>query len=181
MELIIAILVAVLVYISSSRKGGGKRAADIRAQRAAQLAKNAAARGGIPDMSQAERAREKVAKAKAAAPEAVPRVEPAVQAAPQMAFMEGESMLLDPDCVGGSMAHTHDEGHGALVDEECVGGSMEHTHTEGVSRADQARRMAAIDAQADRDVLPDVIDARALRRAVVMAEVLGKPRALRRG
>ena len=41
--------------------------------------------------------------------------------------------------------------------------------------------MAAIDANHDDgDALSGAIDARALRRAVVMAEVLGKPRALRR-
>lgn len=42
--------------------------------------------------------------------------------------------------------------------------------------------MAAIDAgPADsEDILPETIDAGALRRAVVMAEVLGKPRALRK-
>ena len=180
MELIVAILVAVLIFISSSRKTGGKRAADIRAQRAAQLAKNAAARNAVPAMSKAERAKTRAANEKTAAPEAVPHVETVVEAAPGLPIMEGESMLLDPDCVGGSMEHTHAEGHSALVDADCVGGSMEHTHTEGVNRADHARRMAAIDAQADHDVLPDVIDARALRRAVVMAEVLGKPRALRR-
>jgi len=78
------------------------------------------------------------------------------------------------------MPHTHDEGHSTLVDEDCAGGSMEHTHTEGVSRATHARRMAAIDADHDGDVLPETIDAATLRRAVVMAEVLGKPRALKK-
>jgi len=106
--------------------------------------------------------------------DAQPPVQPVAQAA------QGASMLDDPDCAGGSMAHTHDEGHSTLADEDCFGGSMAHTHTEGVSRSAHARRMAAIDANADEDVLPETIDARALRRAVVMAEVLGKPRALRK-
>ena len=103
-----------------------------------------------------------------------------VQPAPRAA--QGASMLEDPECAGGSMPHTHDEGHSGLEDEDCAGGSMAHTHTEGVSRAAQARRMAAIDAaQQESDViLPRTIDGRALRRAVVMAEVLGKPRALRK-
>jgi hypothetical protein len=57
---------------------------------------------------------------------------------------------------------------------------MEHTHTEGVSRSEQTRKMAAIDdAQRHGDALPQVIDAQALRRAVVMAEILGRPRAMR--
>lgn len=105
-------------------------------------------------------------------------VKPVVQPAAQS--VQGASMLEDDQCAGGSMPHVHDEGHSTLVDEDCAGGSMEHTHTEGVSRAAQARRMAAIDAGHDEDVLPETIDARALRRAVVMAEVLGKPRALRK-
>jgi len=105
-------------------------------------------------------------------------VKPVVQPAAQS--VQGASMLEDAQCAGGSMPHVHDEGHSTLVDEDCAGGSMEHTHTEGVSRAAQARRMAAIDAGHDEDVLPETIDARALRRAVVMAEVLGKPRALRK-
>ena len=76
------------------------------------------------------------------------------------------------------MEHAHAEGHSALKDADCVGGSMAHTHTEGVSRAAHARRMAAMDAGQDGDMLPETIDARALRRAVVMAEVLGRPKAL---
>ena len=91
-------------------------------------------------------------------------------------------MLDDADCHGGSMEHTHAEGRSALEDEDCMGGSMEHTHTEGVSRVAQARRMAAIDAEHhdSAEILPETVDARALRRAVVMAEVLGKPRAMRK-
>ena len=108
------------------------------------------------------------------------RSEPVVQAVDRRGVREGEGMLADPDCAGGSMEHTHAEGHSALEDGDCAGGSMEHSHTEGVSRAAHARRMAAIDASRGEEVLPETIDARALRRAVVMAEVLGKPRAMRR-
>jgi len=97
---------------------------------------------------------------------------------------EGAAMLDDADCHGGSMPHAHSEGNSRLDDEDCAGGSMAHSHTEGVSRAAQSRRMAAIDraatARTDDALMPDAIDARALRRAVVMAEVLGKPRALSR-
>lgn len=95
---------------------------------------------------------------------------------------EGESMLTDADCAGGSMPHDHAEGGSALADEECAGGSMPHRHTQGVSRAAQNRRLEELDhrreaEEADR-LFPRTIDARAMRRAVVMAEVLGKPRAL---
>ena len=94
---------------------------------------------------------------------------------------QGASMLPDDECAGGSMAHTHAQGRSAHADDECIGGSMAHTHTEGVSRAAHARRMAAIDADHETsDAQSGAFDARDLRRAVVMAEVLGKPKALRR-
>ena len=96
---------------------------------------------------------------------------------------EGAAMLEDEDCRGGSMPHIHAEGASALADEDCVGGSMAHDHAEGVSRADHARRLAAIDRESamrdDGSLLADAVDARALRRAIVMAEVLGKPRSMR--
>ncbi len=97
----------------------------------------------------------------------------------QPAPTEGDSLLADDDCHGGSMPHAHAEGDSALEDEDCIGGSMEHTHTEGVSRSEQARRMTAVDDERADDVLPEHIDAQALRRAVVMAEVLGRPKALK--
>lgn len=108
------------------------------------------------------------------------KAEPVARAVAPAAVRQGEAMLADDDCHGGSMEHTHTEGHSTLEDEDCYGGSMEHTHTEGVSRTAHARRMAAIDEVHDEDVLPEAIDAQALRRAVVMAEVLGKPKALRK-
>lgn len=102
---------------------------------------------------------------------------------------EGESALADEDCRGGSMPHTHEEGVSALVDEDCQGGSMAHDHTEGVERASHTRRMAKLDEAEHGPAEPaehrpvlaaSDIDAQAMRRAVVMAEVLGKPRALAR-
>ncbi|MBR1821384.1 MAG: hypothetical protein IJ769_07155 [Clostridia bacterium] len=104
----------------------------------------------------------------------------------QVVPAEGESMLEDADCRGGSMPHVHVEGQSALADEECAGGSMVHAHTQGVSRAAQRRRLADMDhgqeaeTEARGALIPDAIDAQALRRAVVMAEVLGKPKALQR-
>ncbi|MDO4866377.1 MAG: hypothetical protein Q4C10_07435 [Clostridia bacterium] len=117
---------------------------------------------------------------------AVPRAAETVLAGPAG---EGESALMDEDCRGGSMPHTHEEGVSALADEDCQGGSMAHSHTEGVGRASQTRRMAKLDEAGHgpaepmehRPVLAAAdIDAQAMRRAVVMAEVLGKPRALAR-
>lgn len=101
----------------------------------------------------------------------------------QAAPTEGESLLSDADCQGGSMPHTHAEGQSALEDEECVGGSMPHSHTQGESRAAQRRRLSSLDRDGEDaydSLVPNAIDARELRWAVVMAEVLGKPKALRR-
>ena len=102
--------------------------------------------------------------------------------AAQTAPAEGESMLADADCFGGSMPHDHAEGGSAMADEECAGGSMPHRHTQGVSRAAQSRRLDELDRRREADdaerLVPAAIDARALRRAVVMAEVLGRPKAM---
>ena len=96
---------------------------------------------------------------------------------------EGASLLSDADCRGGSMPHTHAEGQSALADEECGGGSMPHSHTQGQSRAEQRRRLSEMDRSREEEaesLVPNAFDARALRRAVVMAEVLNRPKALRR-
>ena len=98
---------------------------------------------------------------------------------------EGESLMADDaDCAGGSLPHTHAEGLSALSDEECAGGSMPHEHTQGESRAEQKKRLERLDvnraADAAEGLMPRGIDARAMRRAVVMAEVLGKPKGLRK-
>ena len=188
MEIILSILIVILVFASvmgkngkSARKGRGGQAPAAKAPE--KPAKNA---------TQSSKAVARLAARDARFEKAMQRLEArlneqpaATWEAPEILPVEaseirqGEAMLEDPDCAGGSMAHTHAEGHSALEDEDCVGGSMEHVHSEGVSRSDHARRMAAIDAEDAQDVLPETIDARTLRRAVVMAEVLGKPRALR--
>ena len=100
---------------------------------------------------------------------------------PPAAAGEGEALFPEDACPGGSMPHTHHQGQEMLEDEECSGGSMAHDHTEGISRREHARRLAAMDAQQQESaLLQETIDREALRRAVVMAEVLGKPRALKR-
>ena len=105
---------------------------------------------------------------------------------PQAAPAEGDSLLADADCHGGSMPHTHAEGGSTLDDEECVGGSMAHSHAEGQSRAEQRRRLSDLDRRRESEqdapegLFPKAIDAAAMRRAVVMAEVLGKPKGIKR-
>lgn len=79
------------------------------------------------------------------------------------------------------------QGASMLDEEGCVGGSMAHAHTEGESRAEHARHQAA----ARRREAEETLAAQAalelsarnlsrLRQAVVMAEILDRPKALRR-
>ena len=70
-------------------------------------------------------------------------------------------------------------------DEGCVGGSMAHDHHEGESRVEHREHMAAIQRQEQEDSLAaqaaqDIRDMNIhrLRRAVVVSEILGKPKAL---
>ena len=188
MELVIVILILVFVFANANGKSKKQAAAKGQTQptqagRQARQRQRPRNRFDGPELkvnySEAvEMLREQMAEAAIPRETAEPVAEPVVNMAE--GARQGASMLADDECAGGSMAHTHDEGHSRLDDEDCAGGSMAHTHTEGVSRAAHARRMAAIDAYSVGDVLPETIDARALRRAVVMAEVLGKPRALRK-
>ena len=125
---------------------------------------------------------------RAAAPSAAAEAVPAVNTpiVPAGASEEGSSLMDDAWCAGGSMAHSHSEGASSLADEECAGGSMPHSHDEGTERSEQARRMAVLDAnnaaqpETRRQPLIQTgeVDIHALRRAVVMAEVLGRPKAM---
>ncbi len=192
MEIIALILIIVFVSLSGTKKGKRARGAarnpnlaqGLQSSKLAQAVQ--AARAADAEKAQKAAQAAKQARAAAQAKSAAGPGKPAAEAklknlrfVPLAVPAEGQAMLADEDCLGGSMAHAHDEGASALEDEDCFGGSMEHTHTEGVSRTEQARRMTAIDESRTVDVLPERIDARALRRAVVMAEVLGRPRALR--
>lgn len=178
MEIIVFILVVVFALLNA--KGKKPNANQAGAPQAAQANPKAAMGKGNQLRTAIEREAEALLKATPQAANAAKAVKRQPQAVTRAASVEGLPILMDDDCHGGSMEHVHAEGNSALADEDCAGGSMEHTHTEGVSRTEQASRMAAIDsAERDSDVLPENIDARALRRAVVMAEVLGRPRALR--
>ena len=71
-------------------------------------------------------------------------------------------------------------------DEGCVGGSMPHTHTEGESREEHGRHREAVRRREAKEIVEQAASEREalrraqdLRRAVVMAEVLNRPVALR--
>ena len=76
----------------------------------------------------------------------------------------------------------------SLLDEEgCVGGSMAHTHEEGESREEHrrhiesARQREAEESRAAQAALElSEMNLQRLRQAVVMAEILDRPKALRR-
>ncbi len=79
------------------------------------------------------------------------------------------------------------QGTGHADDEGCVGGSMAHTHEEGESHAEHERHMKAatrreaeesLAAQAAQEI--SEMNVHRLRRAVVVAEILDRPKALRR-
>lgn len=79
------------------------------------------------------------------------------------------------------------QGASPADDEGCVGGSMAHTHDEGESRAEHDRHMkAAMRREADESLAAQAaqelseMNIHRLRRAVVVAEILDRPKALRR-
>lgn len=181
MELIALILIIVFVAASG---GKGKKNRQNAAQRQPQVNR----RQPSPSTEIREMLNQFAANRQEGAQAAVSMPRQSVAVLPRTAD-EGESGLADEDCRGGSMPHTHEEGVSALLDEDCQGGSMAHSHTEGVARTSHARRMAKLDEaehdyaeQAERPIALAAadIDARSMRRAVVMAEVLGRPRALAR-
>jgi hypothetical protein len=80
----------------------------------------------------------------------------------------------------------------SILDEEdeegCVGGSMAHTHEEGESRTEHARHLREAQNREAQETLAASAAAELremnlsrLRQAVVMAEILDRPRALRPG
>ena len=78
------------------------------------------------------------------------------------------------------------QGASAFDDEGCVGGSLAHDHTEGEDRAEHARHKEEVKRREAVEALEHAQAANAaavnvhrLRQAVVMAEVLDRPKALR--
>lgn len=85
---------------------------------------------------------------------------------PEPAFVQGVSLRDDEGCVGGSMAHEHTEGE---------------THEEHSRHLEVLRQREASETLAAEAALELAeMNLKKLRRAVVMAEVLNKPVALRR-
>lgn len=102
------------------------------------------------------------------------------------AVPEEEEDLPEPEDLPQMMADPPLEGSTMGDGEGCVGGSMAHDQHEGESRAEHRRHMAAIErreaaeaeaGRAGRETAD--LNTRRLRQAVIMAEVLDRPVALR--
>ena len=111
---------------------------------------------------QAEAKLEEVSKAIDAPPAA-----PAAAPAAQPVFAQGGSLSDDEGCVGGSMAHEHTEGE---TREE------HRRHVDELHRREAEETRATLAAQE-----LATLNVQRMRRAVVMAEILDRPVALRRG
>ena len=188
MEIIGVILMIIFALVSASDKK--KKAAKRAEQQRANVNEAMRAAGAIPkekpagQMGMAERqARLDELKRKKAERAAQKAAVPVMPSNAEESFASSLTELKQLLNVAGQAAPA--EGESMMADAECAGGSMPHRHTQGVSRAAQNRRLDELDhrreAEDEDRLVPAAIDARALRRAVVMAEVLGKPRAMRRG
>lgn len=79
------------------------------------------------------------------------------------------------------------QGVSAMDEEGCVGGSMPHSHEEGERRAEHAEHLYAAGRQSEMALNAHAVsqelnnaNIEQLRRAVIMAEILDRPKALRR-
>jgi len=176
MEVLVFILIIVFSLVSAGKKQKkgqppakrtpvkGRRPSDWLKQQLEELEEGIIENTG--EIAQAARADAK-AKAQArvqAVPQPVQPVKVAGQTSP--VFMKAPSILEEDE-------------------EGCLGGSMAHDHHEGESRAEHREHMAAIQRQEQEDSLAaqaaqDIRDMNIhrLRRAVVVSEILGRPKAL---
>ena len=182
MEIVAVILVIVFVLISSAgKKTNGKNAANGKgaARQAVRAAQTPVSRMGIRErearMAELRQKRAARQAARAVAQPAQPTVKAPEEAAEEAFEVSLNEMRELLNIAGASPA-------GGVDEEGCVGGSLEHTHEEGESREEHSRHMAAMRARDAEEAAQEArrtIDAAALRRAVVMSEVLGRPRALK--
>lgn len=168
MEIILVILMIVLALVSSGSKARKQRAANGQTPpQAAKAASPAKAR-------QAAEAEEALAKAKE-------RARRKIEAAKQQSKRQPDVPAPPKPAPAQPTVSVSREGMSAFDDEGCLGGSMPHGHAEGESRAEHGRHVAAMEARDREEAVLERkgLDARAMRRAVVMAEVLDRPVSLR--
>ena len=107
--------------------------------------------------------------------------EPAVPAPVQSGSLRSASIIEE----GLSEAPVSTQGRSLFEDHGCAGGSIPHDSHEGDSRYPGAREALAWDDESDAyagNIAHELqnMDLQGLRRAVVISEILGRPRALRR-
>ena len=190
MEAVIMMLVIILFMvtgISGSRKKNGAEGKTGQTPSAA-APKSAIARAVVA--KQAAQAREKARHAAVAA-EAKKSVIPDFDAIIREAQAMIEKDLKPADAQTAKptvkpVVKPAGQGASMLDEEGCVGGSMAHDHTEGERRSEHAKHVAAMktrdEAEAKSAEAPRTLgglDAAQMRRAIVMAEILDKPKALR--
>ena len=97
-----------------------------------------------------------------------------------------DEALPEDEAIPEMMPDPSPEGRALHDDEGCVGGSIAHDHHEGESRTEHRRHVAAVERREDAESEAEraaretsALNARRLRQAVIMAEVLDRPISLR--
>lgn len=167
MEILIFILI--IAFVFSNKKKKASKSAPVKpaaAARARAAAKAASAASATPATPAPRPAPPKNVAAVKVAGQSSPVFMAAPKGAPLPASILDEALADEEGCVGGSMRHTHEEGESREAHKR---------HTEAVRRREAEEllvRAQAENAAGERR--------ERMRQAVVMAEILGKPRALQR-
>ena len=186
MEAIVFILIIVLSLISASTKKKKQDAAKSGSAPARPAAKPSTPRAAVEHALKeavtqlGEAAMTPAQKQQAAESEAaLAKVREIARARAAAAKRQAQSLSDKP--VGAAVPSAV-QGQSAADDEGCLGGSLPHGHEEGESREEHARHIAAMEARDKNEAALEIrgFDARQLRRAVVISEILDRPKALRR-
>ena len=189
MEIIVLIIIIVAALVSKSgkngqpgRNAGGTRTVNGRTRITTPAAPAESVRAA--HVARAAKARPRVV---AAQPRVATPIAPTLGEATAGGASLAEADRLVPEpLIAAGLSEGESTMPWEIPDEEgCVGGSMAHEHTEGESAEEHGahiEEMRLRDAQEEESARAALgeIDAQALRRAVIAAEVLGRPKALKR-
>lgn len=187
MEVLVFLLIGILFAIGSNKKKNGQQGGKpgmtrppqpMRPAAPQQPVNTAAGRDFLKELMKAvEDTTETMLEGK---PAPKPAVVPAAPVQPAASEVRPVAPVAKP------AAPLYAQGGSLEDDEGCVGGSMAHAHTEGETRSEhrqhveRLQKREAEERQTEEALWDSVnLNRRRLRQAVVMAEVLGKPAALR--